>query len=138
MDQGVFQLVPAAADVFFPGIKGERVGGFDRVAGLACGLKVDADLAGEDKAFGLFAAFTKAAFNQGMVESDHGWYRRDRRLQTGGAAVNTLLHLAEAVEKGVVLRHGFLHELFQQKHLGAADDGVYAEFEGFHGREGRE
>jgi hypothetical protein len=83
MDQGVFQLVPAAADVFFPGIEGERVGGFDRVAGLACGLKVDADLAGEDKAFGLFAAFTKAAFNQGMVESDHGWYRRTPEATVG-------------------------------------------------------
>jgi hypothetical protein len=35
------------------------------------GLGVDADLAGKNGAFGAFAAFTKAAFNQGLVEASH-------------------------------------------------------------------
>jgi hypothetical protein len=36
-----------------------------------CTLGVDADLSGEDGALGAFAAFAKAAFNQGLVEANH-------------------------------------------------------------------
>jgi hypothetical protein len=35
------------------------------------GLGVDADLSGENGAFGALAAFAKAAFNQGLVEASH-------------------------------------------------------------------
>ena len=59
------------------------VAGFDLVAGFARGLAIDANLAGEDATFGFFAAFTKAAFNQGLVESDHGGFRRQPEI-TGG------------------------------------------------------
>jgi hypothetical protein len=71
MVQGVFQLVAAAADVFFAGIEGKLVIGLDGIAGFAGGLGVDADLSGKNGAFGAFAAFTKAAFNQSLVEASH-------------------------------------------------------------------
>jgi hypothetical protein len=35
------------------------------------GLGIDADLSGENGAFGAFAAFAKAAFNQGLVKASH-------------------------------------------------------------------
>ena len=69
MVQGLFQFVAAAADVFIAGIEGKTVIGLDGIAGFAGGLGVDADLTGEDGAFGAFAAFTKAAFNQGLVKA---------------------------------------------------------------------
>jgi hypothetical protein len=72
MAQGMFQLVAAAADVFFAGVESDLVTGFDGIAGFVGGLGVDADLAGEDGAFGAFAAFAKAAFNQRLVEASHG------------------------------------------------------------------
>jgi hypothetical protein len=71
MAQRVFQLVAAAADVFFAGVQREGVIRLDGVAGFAGGLGVDADLSGEDGAFGAFAAFAKAAFNQRLVEANH-------------------------------------------------------------------
>jgi hypothetical protein len=63
--------VAAAADVFIAGIEGELVVGLDRIAGFAGGLGIDADLSGEDGAFGAFAAFAKAAFNQGLIKASH-------------------------------------------------------------------
>jgi hypothetical protein len=71
MVQGVFQFVAAAADVFFARVQGEQIIGFDGVAGFVRGLGVDADLSGENGAFGALAAFAKAAFNQGLVEASH-------------------------------------------------------------------
>ena len=71
MAQGVFQFVAAAADVFIADIEGKLVIGFDGIAGFVGGLGVDADLSGENGAFGAFAAFTKAAFNQCLVEANH-------------------------------------------------------------------
>ena len=71
MAQGVFQFVAAAADVFLVRVQGELVIGFDGVTGFVGGLGVDADLAGKNGAFGAFAAFTKAAFNQSLVEASH-------------------------------------------------------------------
>ena len=71
----MFEFVSAAADIFFRRIQGKRVVRLDRVAGLARGLRIDADLAGEDGAPGFFAAVAKAAFNQGLVESNHGRFR---------------------------------------------------------------
>jgi hypothetical protein len=71
MAQGVFQLVAAAADVFFVRVQGDLVIGFDGVAGFVRGLGVDADLAGDNGAFGAFAAFTKAAVNQSLIEASH-------------------------------------------------------------------
>jgi hypothetical protein len=71
MAQGVFQLVSAAADVFFTRVEGDLVAGFDGIAGFVGGLAVDADLSGEDGAFGAFTAFAKAAFNQRLVEASH-------------------------------------------------------------------
>jgi hypothetical protein len=71
MVQGVFQFVAAAADVFFVRVQSEPIIGFDGVAGFVRGLGVDADLAGNNGAFGAFAAFTKAAFNQCLVEASH-------------------------------------------------------------------
>jgi hypothetical protein len=71
MAQGVFQLVAAAAHVFLVRVQGELVTGFDGVAGFVRGLGVDADLTGKNGAFGAFAAFAKAAFNQGLVEASH-------------------------------------------------------------------
>jgi hypothetical protein len=71
MAQGVFQLVAAAADVFLVRVQGKPVIGLDGVAGFVGGLGVDADLSGNNGAFGTFAAFTKAAFNQCLVEASH-------------------------------------------------------------------
>ena len=71
MSQRVFELVAAAADVFFAGVEGEGVVRLDGVAGFAGGLGVDADLAGEDGAFGAFAAFAEAAFDQCLIEASH-------------------------------------------------------------------
>jgi hypothetical protein len=71
MAQGVFQFVAAAADVFLVRVQGEPVIGFDGVTGFVGGLGVDADLSGKNNAFGTFAAFTKAAFNQCLVEASH-------------------------------------------------------------------
>jgi hypothetical protein len=71
MPQGVFQLVAAATDVFIAGIEGKLVTGFDGIAGFAGGLGVDADLSGQNGAFGALAAFAKAAFNQGLVKASH-------------------------------------------------------------------
>jgi hypothetical protein len=71
MAQGVFQFVAAAADVFFVRVQSEPVIGFDGVTGFVRGLGVDADLSGKNGAFGAFAAFTKAAFNQCLVEASH-------------------------------------------------------------------
>jgi hypothetical protein len=71
MAQGMFQFVAAAADVFLVRVQGEPVIGFDGVTGLVGGLSVDANLAGKNGAFGAFAAFTKAAFNQCLVEASH-------------------------------------------------------------------
>jgi hypothetical protein len=71
MIQGMFQFVAAAADVFIAGIKGKLVIRLDGIAGFADGLGVDADLSGEDGAFGALAAFAKAAFNQGLVKASH-------------------------------------------------------------------
>ena len=69
MVEGVFQLVAAAADVFITGIKGKLVIGLDGIAGFAGALGVDADLSGENGAFGALAAFAKAAFNQGLIKA---------------------------------------------------------------------
>ena len=77
VNQGVFQLVPAAAHVFFGGGQGEYVRWLDRIAGFVRGLRVDADLSGKDEPFGFFATFTKAAFNHGLVESSHAWFRQE-------------------------------------------------------------
>jgi hypothetical protein len=71
MVQGLFQLVSAAAYIFIAGIQGKTVIGFDGIAGFAGGLVVDADLSGENGAFGAFTAFAKAAFNQGLVKASH-------------------------------------------------------------------
>ena len=71
MFQGVFEFVSATADEFFRRVQGNFILNFDGIAGLARGLGIDADLSGEDGAFGAFAAFAKAAFNQCLVESDH-------------------------------------------------------------------
>jgi hypothetical protein len=71
MAQGVFQFVAAAADEFLFRIQSEPVIGFDGVTGLVRGLGIDADLAGKNGAFGAFAAFAKAAFNQCLVEASH-------------------------------------------------------------------
>jgi hypothetical protein len=71
MMQGMFQLVAAAANVFFAGVEGKLVAGFDGIAGFVGGLGVDADLPGEYGAFGAFTAFAKAAFNQRLVEASH-------------------------------------------------------------------
>jgi hypothetical protein len=71
MVEGVFQLVAAAADVFITGIKGKLVIGLDGIAGFAGALGVDADLSGENGAFGALAAFAKAAFNQGLIKASH-------------------------------------------------------------------
>jgi len=62
--QGVFQFKAAATDIFFAGFQCKDVVGLDGVAGFLGGLAVDADLAGEDGAFGFFAAFTKPALHQ--------------------------------------------------------------------------
>jgi hypothetical protein len=78
MFERVFEFVAAAADVFFGGVERERVVGFYGVAGFARGLGVDADLAGDDGAFGAFAAFAQAAFNQGLIQSGHGFLFRDK------------------------------------------------------------
>ena len=72
MFERVFELVPAPADEFFRRVQRNFVSGFDGIARLARGLGIDANLPGEDGALGLFAAFTKAAFNQRLVEANHG------------------------------------------------------------------
>ena len=87
MFERVFEFVAAAADVFFAGVEREGVIGPDRVAGFAGGPGVDADLAGEDGAFGLFAAFAKAAFNQRLIEAGHGIDRR--KLSSKAATVTS-------------------------------------------------
>src|SRR5258706_16027514 len=71
VEQGVFEFVAAPADEFLRRVQGQGVAGFDGVAGLARGLGVDADLSGEDGAFGLFTAVAQAAFHQGLVEANH-------------------------------------------------------------------
>ncbi len=71
MAEGVFQLVAAAADVFFGGRQCQRVIRLDGIAGFVGALGVDADLSGEDGAFGAFTAFAKAAFHQCLVEASH-------------------------------------------------------------------
>ena len=72
MNEGVFEFVAAAADVFFRRDQNNFVRGPDGVAGLAGGMAVDADLAGEDGAFGAFAAVAEAAFNERLIKSGHG------------------------------------------------------------------
>ncbi len=74
MFERVFELVTAAADVFFAGVEVKLVIRLDRIAGLAGGLGVHADLPGEDGAFGALAAFAKAAFHQCLVEANHGCF----------------------------------------------------------------
>ena len=59
--------MPAAADEFFRRIHGEDVGGADAIAGFAGGLAVHADGAGEDEAFGLFAAGAEGAFDESLI-----------------------------------------------------------------------
>jgi hypothetical protein len=71
MAQGMFQFVAATADVFLVRVQGEPVIRFDGVAGFVRGLGIDADLSGENGAFGAFAAFAKSAFNQGLVKASH-------------------------------------------------------------------
>jgi hypothetical protein len=71
MVEGVFQFVAAAADVFVAGLEDKLVIRLDGIAGFAGGLGVDADLSGEDGAFGAFATFAKAAFNQGLIKASH-------------------------------------------------------------------
>src|ERR1035437_4018666 len=72
MNEGVFELVAAAADVFFRRDQNNFVRGPDGVAGLACGTAVDADLASKDGAFGAFAAVAEGAFDERLIKSGHG------------------------------------------------------------------
>ena len=55
-----------------------------------------------------------------------------------GAGINAALDFSKAVEKQVVVGDGLFDELFEQEHFRAADDGMDAVLEGFHGREGLE
>jgi hypothetical protein len=71
MAEGVFQLVAATAGVFFGSRQFQRVIRSHIVAGLVRPLGIDANLSGEDGAFGAFAAFAKAAINQSLVEASH-------------------------------------------------------------------
>ena len=63
MIERVLKLETAAADKSLARGKGELVSRSDRVAGFAGQALVDPDLAGEDRAFGLLAAFTESALN---------------------------------------------------------------------------
>ena len=113
--------------------------GLTGVAGFAGGLAVDADLPGEDEALGFFAAFAKAACHQRLVETNHALNRKPAGFRTGccrckrGSALRGKLW-----RKKIVVGHGFFHELLEQEHFGAVDDGVDAVLEGFHRREGLE
>src|SRR5207237_9685724 len=71
VNQGVFQLVAAAADVFIPGLEFDPVVRADRVAGFVGGVPVDFDEAGQDGALGLFPAFAQTAFNESVIEAGH-------------------------------------------------------------------
>ncbi len=72
MFERVFELVAAAADIFLAGVERDGVVGFDGVAGFAGGLGVDADLAGEDGAFGAFRGFRKGPVPPGPGR-DESW-----------------------------------------------------------------
>src|SRR6516162_6032858 len=74
MVQGMFELVAAAAGVFFGRFQRQVVIRSNVVAGFVCRLGVDADLSGKDRAFGTFAALTKATVNQSLVEASHYEY----------------------------------------------------------------
>ena len=75
MIQRVFELVAAAADKFFRHGHGDFIRRFDGVAGLAGRMAVDTDLAGENEALGLFAAFAKGAFDEDLIQTGHGQAR---------------------------------------------------------------
>jgi hypothetical protein len=71
MVERVLQLEPAAADEFLRRIQREFVILTNRIAWFAGNLIVDANLTGEDGAFGPFPAFTKPTVNQCLVQAEH-------------------------------------------------------------------
>src|ERR1035438_812900 len=63
--------------------------------------------------------------------------RPRRKLSAAGAAVEDAgLDFTIALEKEFVVRNGLFHELLEQEHFGAVDDGVDAVLKRFHRGEG--
>lgn len=71
MPERVSELVAAATDELFRRGEEKLVGVADGIAGFACGLVVDENLASHDSAFGLLAAFTNAAIHQRLIYTSH-------------------------------------------------------------------
>jgi hypothetical protein len=71
MLEGVFEFVAAATDVFLRRGERELIRGGDGIARFPGGVAVDERLAGHDGALGLFAAFTNAAIDQGLINPNH-------------------------------------------------------------------
>lgn len=67
----VLKFVAAATDESVRRGEDELIGIADRVAGFACGLIVDENLASHDGAFGLLPAFTDAAIHQCLIQTSH-------------------------------------------------------------------
>ena len=103
MFQRVFEFVSAAADEFIHGVEREFVRGLGIVTGLARGLAIDANLPGENEAFGFFAAVAQAALDESLIEAGHG--------SVFAAGEDAVLDFAEVVEEKFVLRDSLLDEL---------------------------
>jgi hypothetical protein len=73
MAQGVFELMPAAADIFVAGCDLQNIPIPYPIAGFAGGLAVDPDLPGHDGTLRLLAALRQAALVQGDIKAFHGW-----------------------------------------------------------------
>jgi len=67
----MFELVAAAADIFFSGDQFDLIVGPDMIAGFPRRLPVDVDLTGHNGAFGFLAAFAEAAFDEGLINAGH-------------------------------------------------------------------
>ncbi len=152
----MFQLVASAAHIALWNGQFQRVVRAHGIAGFARRLFVDADLAGEDGAFGLFPACTQAASDQGLIQAgDHRvgsplWVRGARRparpgcrwyaIMTGsGPALNKLaLGITQDVQEQVIVGYDALHNWpkntgAEKRHFIAIDHRVHAMLEGLEG-----
>ena len=69
--QGMFELMTAAADIFFSGFEFDLVLRPDRIARFTRRLPVDGNQTGHDSAPGLFPTFAQTAFHESLVEAWH-------------------------------------------------------------------
>ena len=69
--QGMFELMAAAADIFFSGFELDLVVRPDLIARFARRLPVDGHQTGHDSALGLFPTLAQTAFHESLVKTGH-------------------------------------------------------------------